>query len=65
MVCQKCRRRGETQVCKVCSEVAELVDWHERFDRSQCHAASYRNDGECHWRYCPARDGVCPLEREP
>ena len=39
-------------------------DWHERADRTRCHAASQRSDGECWWRYCPAEDGRCPLPQD-
>ena len=42
----------------------QTTDWHDRADPTKCHAASQRNDGECWWRYCPTKDGHCPLPQE-
>lgn len=39
-------------------------DWHDRADRTKCQASSQRGDGECWWRYCPAKGGRCPLSQE-
>ena len=33
-------------------------DWHDRVDPTVCHCG---RDAECHWKYCPAKDGKCPL----
>ena len=39
-------------------------NWHELTDRTKCQASSQRGDGECWWRYCPAKAGNCPLPQE-
>ena len=33
-------------------------DWHDKVDPDVCHCG---RDAECHWKWCPAKDGKCPL----
>jgi len=48
---------------RMCGRSAEIASEAWRDNPDHCHASSYRGDGECWWRECPAKDGVCPLKQ--